>query len=144
MSEITFNVGGRIMSEGQVRAIEGAKRPVKPKASAGPGSYHKGWAVEGFHQSTLDAAKEAADQAIAEWDRATDEERARRLRSGERAPELWSEGRYVTTHKAKRVRARPLEIPSAAEQMKALAEKSGWLYVKVVELKKGDPASGGF
>lgn len=142
MSEITFNVGGQIMSEGMVRAIESAKRPVKPKASAGSGPYHKGWSVEGFQRAELDAARAAAEKAIREWDDLLEVTRAARLRNGERAPELWSEGRYVTTHKAKRVRARPFEIPSAAEQCKALAEKAGWLYVRVVELKKGNAAAG--
>lgn len=144
MGEITYKVGGRIMNAREVLVAEKNKRLAKPKAApSAPPSYHKGWVVEGFQQSELDAAKAAAEEAVRAWDALSDEARTAKLQSGARAPELWSEGRYVTTHKAKRVRSRPFEVASAAEDLKRIAERSGWSYVRVAELRKGQPEAGG-
>lgn len=101
-----------------------------------PATYHKGWSVEGHLPGSLEAAQKAAEDAFADWHRQPEESRAKRLTAGERAPKPWNEAAWRQGTKRKKVRARPFEIPSSAEECKALAERSGWIEVVVIELKK--------
>lgn len=75
---------------------------------------------------------------MSRWNGMTEDQKAQALRAGDRAPKPWDEATYVRTRKRKRVRSKPYEIPEAAEQCRAMAEKDGWQYTTVVQQKKGD------
>lgn len=115
MSEITYNVGGRLMTASQLKA-SAPKPKAKPKAEQK--AFHKGWAVEGHRVADIEAAKKAAG-------------------------EKWDELAYLRKHKAKRVRTKPYEVASAADECAAIARRSGWVHVQVVALTAGT-AGGGF
>ncbi len=109
---------------------------VGKRVSSAPAEWHNGWAVEGYAPGRIDAAHKAHDAEFAAWAGYTEVEKARRLRDGERAPKPWDEEIWVRDNRLSRVRARPFEIPSSAEQMAEMARKAGWQYVEVVELAK--------
>jgi hypothetical protein len=92
--------------------------PKKPRAEKG--SYHNGWRVVGIPPGSLEEARR-------------DHEATNRLA---KSPKPWDEGNWLMNCKKKPVRAKPYEIPEAASQCKAMAEKAGWLRVEVVEVKK--------
>lgn len=93
-----------------------ASKP-QPKARPEPGSdgkFHKGWLVEGIPPGALEAAKAAA------------------LKLGNEpwvGDEVW-----LNAAKPKKVRSKPYSIPQAAQECAALAERAGWLRVRVREL----------
>ena len=110
---MTFNVGGRIVSENELLA---QKQYSKPKAeSAAPKLFHKGWVVEGYAPGRIAEAEADAKRQRQPWDLA----------------------RWVKKQKPARVRARPFEVRSAAEQLAQLAARDGWELVKLVELSEG-------
>lgn len=92
--------------------------------------YHNGWRVQGIPPGALEEAR-------------ADHRRKALLVSkhtGNAAKE-WDEERWLMNAKRKAVRSKPYEVPEAAQECKALAEKSGWLRVEVVELKKEKSAA---
>lgn len=96
----------------------------KPKRTAvGPTEWHKGWRVVGIPPGALEEAK-AAHEADAAAARAKGKE-----------PKVWDEQHWLMNAKKRPVRGKPYEVPEAAAQCKAMAERSGWLAVQVVELK---------
>lgn len=117
-------------------ALVGVKpKPVKETHSAtldrSKAKVSLGFAVEGFSKEHLAAAKEAHEKLRTElWGRWEQGKLAR----GEKVIPEWDEATYMRTAKPKRVRSRPYEIESAADQCAELARKSGWLNVHVVEL----------
>ena len=143
MPELTFNVGGQVLTEHQMQALKSSAKP-KPKAKANkPDSYHNGWAVEGYPPGFFDRAQKHALTERAEWDSLAPDDQASMLRNGKKPPKEWSEARFLATTKRKRVR-RPYEVASAAETCLKLAEREGWTHLEVVELKAGEKPAGLF
>jgi hypothetical protein len=95
--------------------------------------YHKGWVVVGHPPGACEAAKirhEAAQRFYLDL--------APSDRKGLRDPGLWSEAAWRRTRKT-RLR-KPFEIESSAEEMAALACKSGWEDVEVIQLLREERA----
>ena len=114
----------------QIRKTQALAEQRKQKAAAKPvdAKYHKGWRVVGVPKTALDEAREeaATDAGIA-------------AKAG-RIAEPFNEQQWLMNAKAKPVRSKPYELREAAEQCKALAEKSGiWLRVQISEISKGKP-----
>jgi hypothetical protein len=118
MEELTFvNILGEPVS---LDASKNAKR--KPKESRG--SYHNGWRVQGIPPGALEEARQ------------THESDAAFLRSKGKEPKEWNEAHWLMNARRKPVRSKPYEVPEAARECAAIATRSGWLSVEVVELKK--------
>lgn len=86
-----------------------------------------GWFVLGFSPEHLQQA---------EKQRGIDIAGAKALNAGEPhkpmpIPREWNQDEYMQTAKPKRVRAKPFEIESSADQCAELARKAGWLCVTV-------------
>ena len=96
-----------------------------PKAKKEERSYHNGWRVQGIPPGALEEAREA-NQRLREMAQ----------RAGGKEIPHFDEQHYLMNAKRKPVRAKPFEIPQAAQECKALAERAGWLRVEIVELKK--------
>lgn len=102
----------------------------KPKARAKPdgqAAYHKGFRVEGHPPGSLQAAKEMREREIAMC-----------RNSGGLEPKPFDRDHWRRTSPLKAVRSRPFNVASAADECKALAERTGWLDVRVHELKRGE------
>lgn len=97
--------------------------PKKPKKEAG--SYHNGWRVQGIPPGALEEAREASRRVA----------KMAEVAGGRPIP-AFNEANWLMNAKSKAVRSKPFEVPEAAQECKALAEKFGWLRVEVVELKK--------
>lgn len=80
-----------------------------------PTEFHKGFRVKGVPPGALDLARAAHTQVDKPFD-----------------PDLW-----LIRAKLKAVRAKPYEVPEAAQLCKQMAEKEGWTRVTVVEISKG-------
>ena len=121
------NVFGEAIAQHVIaKGLAGVRAPA-PKREA-PDRFHKGWKVTGVRLETLNDARAKAEKEAKE---------ARDL--GRRAKE-WNEAQWLANAKGKPIRSKPYEVPQAAEECKALAEKSGlWLRVQVIEIKKGQP-----
>jgi hypothetical protein len=95
-----------------------------PKPKKDEESYHNGWRVQGIPPGELEAARESREKLDADARRAG------------REPQPWDEGAWLMNARRKPVRSKPYSIEAAARDCKALAERSGWLRVEIVELKK--------
>lgn len=103
---------------------EASIKPKKKVKREAPEEFHKGWLVEGVPPGAIEeaqamhlkntAALRVAGQAVRDFDR-----------------ENW-----LMNARAKRLRAKPYEIKDGATACKELAEKAGWLRVRLVEVKK--------
>jgi hypothetical protein len=96
-----------------------------PKAKRDEKSYHNGWSVQGIPPGSLEDAR-AAHKRLTDMAR----------NSGGKEIKAWDEEHYLMNAKRQPVRRKPFEIPGAATECKALAERMGWLRVEIVELKK--------
>lgn len=129
------------MSTIEFVSVRGGPVSVKPQlqkrrpTSGRPEEWHRGFVVEGLAPGSLQKARTAICDARAEWLGLDDTERAKRLRSGEREPKQWDEAKWRNSAKRTRI-AKPFGVPEAADQCKALAERSGWIEVRIVELAK--------
>lgn len=130
---LTYTVGGREVSADTLMA--GAKRKSGAKRDA-PDEYHRGWLVEGYPPGMIEEAQRLTEGNCARWAAMSDEQRARAEKDGERAPKAWDLAQWLIRTKPKRVRSRPYEIPSAADECRAIAERGGWEHVRVTEVKK--------
>lgn len=97
--------------------------------------YHKGWVVEGLAPGLLDIAKE-----LHERERRAGIKVKKKGKKGEANQEMpeWNEQRYLATCKIKRVRTKPYGIEESARDLMVLAEKQGWLALRVRALTKGE------
>lgn len=97
----------------------------KRRKSEPPESFHDGWRVVGIPPGALEEARaqHKADVKAAQT-------------QGTKLPKEWNEQHWLMNARRKPVRAKPYSIPVAAQDCKALAEKSGWLCVEVIEVKK--------
>ncbi len=101
-------------------------------------AFHKGWSVEGYPPKFLVDAEAKAVRRLAEWQAMTPMQQAKKIKDGDRIPKPWDEARFMAKNKRHKVRNRPFEIVSAAEQCKGLAERDGWTHVQVTALTKGE------
>ena len=138
MSKITYSIGGEQVSADEL-ALR-AKRAPKPTRATktAPGSFHKGWVVEGHPPGAIEAAKALAIKLLADWSSMNDTKKAAAIKEGRRPPRPWDEAAYILETKKKRPVSRPYSIPEAAEVCAELSRKAGWEHVQVVALRKGD------
>lgn len=99
-----------------------AKSAPKPKPEEK--SYHKGWRVVGIPPGELELARSEAQRL------------ARTAIENGRAAKEFDEANWLQNHRGKPVRNKPYEIKSSADECAALAEKAGWLRVRVEEIKR--------
>ena len=133
---LTFSVGGRTVDADTfiAGAMKGAPRVAKEQKA----EFHKGWSVEGYPPGFVAAAQAQAEAEFAKWWALDDEQRAAKIKSGRRLAKAWDLASWKARTKLKKVRSRPYEVRSAADECAKLAEKSGWTDVCVVTLQKGE------
>jgi hypothetical protein len=135
VNEITYILGGTVVTADTLAVL--AKRSRKPKAKRdAPDSFHRGYSVEGHPPGFPEECQKAAEAAFADWQGQTEQQKARRLKEGDRAPKPWDFNRWLLTTKRKKVRSKPYELLSAAEECKAIADRCGWTHTQIVEVKK--------
>ncbi|CAN7191016.1 hypothetical protein [Acidovorax sp. LjRoot117] len=117
-----MNIDGEVLPD-PVALKKYTKAPPKPKAEEK--SYHKGWRVIGIPPGALEEARDDHRRVV---------EMA--AKSGGREIKPFDEANWLQNHRGKPVRAKPYEIKSSAEECAALAEKGGWLRVRVEEMKR--------
>lgn len=121
------NVHGETIPEFVIAKGLAGGRATAQKRDA-PDRFHKGWKVTGVWMGALQDARAKAEKD------------AKAAREIGREPKEWNEQQWLMNAKGKPIRSKPYEVPEAAEECKALAEKSGlWLRVQVIEIKKGQP-----
>lgn len=106
-----------------IERLAAAAPKKKPRSQSD--SYHNGWRVQGIPPGQLEEARDAHQRLVKMAEA-----------SGGKEIKRWDEANYLMNAKRKAVRGKPFEVPGAAQECKALAEKMGWLRVEVVELKK--------
>lgn len=114
-------LGERLPDQVALKAMTKPKKAEKKPDE----SYHKGWRVKGIPPGELEEAGE---------DHRRVELMARKSGGKEIKPfdpVLWLQKRRL-----KAVRSKPYEIHSSALECAAIAEKNGWLRVRVDEIKK--------
>lgn len=94
-----------------------------------------GFVVEGFTRAMLDAAADLRMKEIASYPERLEQALADHKKTPLR-PQPWDEEQYLLTAKPARVRSRPYEIRAAADECRALAERMGWMQVRVTELRR--------
>lgn len=102
----------------------------KTKAKREEKSFHNGWRVIGIPPGLMEETREQHNK-----DRATAMSRAEREK-GIKIPKPWDEDFWRNNFKKKPIRSKPYEIPEAAQACKSLAEKAGWTFIEIVEIKK--------
>lgn len=119
---LTFvNVNGDVLPD-PVALKQHQKAAPRPKPEEK--SFHKGWRVMGIPPGAMEEA------------------RAEALRLGRieeqngRVAKEFDEQNWIQNHRGKAVRSKPYEIESSAMECAALAEKAGWLRVRIEEIKR--------
>jgi hypothetical protein len=135
VTELTYIVGGAVVDADTLKAAASQQRKPKPKREA-PDSFHRGYSVEGHPPGYPEECQRIAEACWADWQSQTEQQKARRIKDGERPPKPWDFNRWLLTTKRKKARSKPYELLSAAEECKAIAERTGWTHVQIVELKK--------
>lgn len=103
-------------------AVKRAAKRAEPKADE---SWHKGFRVVGIPPGAYEkAVEENAKQQASD-----------RLYGSEARPDLPPYEQWANQFTPKPVRAKPYEIPDAADVCADLAKKAGWDRVVIVELK---------
>jgi hypothetical protein len=116
-------------------SFKAAPRPQRDR----PNAFHRGWLVEGYPPGFVAEAEAQARKACDDWLALTSQQIAEKLKEGMRQPKPWSLPVFMQSTRKKKVRARPFEIPGAAEVCADLARKAGWDHVEIVEQKREDP-----
>lgn len=122
------NLHGHVISaESLDRRKADAKSEAARKKRATPDmkAFHKGWKVTGIPPGELEAARDD-NRRVAEM----------AARSGGAEIKPFDEANWLQNHRGKAVRAKPYEVRSAADDCAALAEKCGWLRVRIEEVKR--------
>lgn len=88
-------------------------------------SFHKGWRVTGIPPGALEEAR-AANERV----------QAMAANAGGREIKPFDESNWIQNHRGKAVRSKPYEIKSSADECAALAERGGWLRVRVEEIAR--------
>jgi hypothetical protein len=140
MAEVTFMVGGREVTAGDLAKVAAAQPKAKrapsdrPKkvANRADAKYSMGFLVTGFTREHIEKAK-----ALHVHEREAAIEHNRRLGGHDplrvAIPAVWDEAKYLRTSKPFRVRTKPFELKVNADDCAALAIRSGWLNVQVTE-----------
>lgn len=97
-----------------------------PKTKAEPPPRHKGWRVIGIPPGELKAATESHARAI-----------AKNAEAGGQPLKAFDPVAWAQSYRKVAVRTKAYEIPSAADECKALAERCGWTHVEVVAALQG-------
>lgn len=135
---VTYIVNGQ--ETGAEYLLARAPKPkARPKKDA-PAAFHKGYRVEGHPPGAIEEARAENARQWSQWNNHGAAYRALMLKEGQRSPDMWNEDLWRIRTKKKAVRARPYSVASAAEDCKALALRSGWTDVEVIELKAGTSA----
>lgn len=126
---------------GTATDLDATKHARKKVKAEGANEWHKGFRVQGIKPGALEDAEKEHPRLIADavsWNE--------RVASGKitgkakPVPGPWDPAKWLNEAKRWPVRSKGYEVPEAAQECKALAEKSGWLRVEVVELKKAKNA----
>lgn len=142
MPQVTFvSATGRPFDLSEEQRKAAALKPRATRAvGARTGLEHEdfmslGFVVEGLTHAMLADARDARQKAIASYpaDCALAKEQHR---AAPKMPLPWNEEDWLRTAKHVKVRSRPYEIRSSADQCRELALKQGWLAVRVVELRR--------
>lgn len=136
MSELTYTVRGRQMSEAEFRntAVQAPKAapamPLKRVEYRENASEHGGFVVLGYPPGTEEAVPELHAAAM---------KRHGKDATAHRHPGTPEEFllRWFKKNKAKRIRSKPYSIPVAADDCAEMARKAGWQRVRVEEILKG-------
>jgi hypothetical protein len=107
-----------------IPALSGGKE-AKRQARRQQDVYHKGWLVTGYPREQIEAGRVAHDQL------------GERLRGQGRAPLPWDLDRFMRDTRPTKIRSKPYETEAAAAAARALAERLGWLGVRVTAVTKG-------
>lgn len=130
------NLLGEKISDAQMQArkAEAHQEQARRKKSVDDKSFHKGWRVTGIPPGALEEARTEALRL------------GRIEEQNGRAAKEFNDMSWIQNHRGKAVRSKPYEIKDSADECAALAEKAGWLRVRVEEIKRDlrKPASGAF
>lgn len=134
---LMFTVGGLQYSAAELQRLA-PKRKAKSSAEVHKATTDRsqakqslGFQVEGYSPEMLEAAEAAHARTRAAY---MDLKALGKLGQNEKDPGEWDADKWMSSHKPKRVRTKPFEIASSADQCAELARKAGWLHVTVSEL----------
>lgn len=121
------NIAGEVITESQINARKAIahQEAARKKKTVEVKSFHKGWKVVGIPPGELEEAR-AANQRV--QDMAT--------RAGGREVKAFDESNWLQNHRGKAVRSKPYETQASAAECAALATKTGWLRVRIDEVKR--------
>lgn len=88
-------------------------------------SFHKGWKVIGIPPGALEAARDD-NRRVAEM----------AAKAGGKEIKQFDEANWLQNHRGKAVRSKPYELESSAKECAAMAERAGWLRVRIEEIKR--------
>lgn len=134
---LMFTVGGLQYSAAELQRMA-PKRKAKFSAEVHKATTDRsqakqrlGFQVEGYSPEMPEAAKATHAKARATY---LGLKVMGRLSQSDKNPGEWDADKWMSAHKPKRVRTKPFEIASSADQCADLARKAGWLRVTVSEL----------
>ncbi len=136
MSELTFNVGGRVLTALQIEAIAPKRKAavrtdaLKRVDTRSDAKQSDGFIVTGYSPDHW--AQRIKDHELAKELFAKDPNKNKQPGSLDEFTTRW-----LTKNKPKRARTKPYEIESSADLCADLMRKAGWLHVRVDELLKG-------
>lgn len=111
--QFTTITGKRLGTAQVLESMASNTKPKRKKPEDIAGS-HNGWRVQGIPPGAMAEAQRLAKLNLV----------------------VWNEENWLMNAKRMPVRSKPYAVPDAAQQCKVLAEKSGWLRVEIVELKR--------
>lgn len=126
---IKFMTNGRAMTESEL--IAAAPKVKRPPADTSQ-KFHKGFRVEGHPPGAMEEAEKSQRAALEQFQHAQ-----RQGQAFGKQPKEWDEKHWRMTQKKRPVRAKPYEVPEAANLCADMAKKAGWLDVVVTEIKRG-------
>jgi hypothetical protein len=134
VSELKFIVRGQVVGEYGVKAHLDKAKPrvsdgLKKVESRYDAKVSQGFVVLGYSPTHWE--KRVADRLEAL--------RLHEMDSKNKAPgtlEEWT-AKWMAKNKPKKVRSKPYELESAADECGQLAVRAGWLYVRIEEILKG-------
>lgn len=141
MSELTFNIGGRIVPASEIGKYatpapkKASRSYVKRVTDRSLAKLSDGFLVTGYSPAHIEMAK--VDHERLQKTQADLIAVGAKLGPREKIVRDWDQEAWMSATKPKRVRSKPYEISSSADQCAELARKAGWLRVSVEEIMKG-------
>ena len=122
------NIHGDRISDAHIthRKAQAQQDAARKKKAVDQKAFHKGWKVTGIPPGALDEAR-ADHRRVAEA----------MTRSGGKEVKPFDEANWIQNCRGKAVRAKPYETQSAADECAALAQKCGWIRVRVEAVSRG-------